>query len=93
MAGRRHVLNACVAVALVRGVAMRPNEPTFRVVLPTYNREEIVLDAVNSVLVPAWPDFGLIVVDDLSTDDTQAVLAQIEDTRAMRLASAERSWR
>lgn len=57
------------------------NEPLFSVVLPTYNRAGMVLDAVNSVLAQTYTDFEFIIVDDRSTDDTQAVLAQIKDPR------------
>lgn len=64
-----------------KGVAMGLDEPMFTVVLPTYNRSGMVLDAVNSVLRQTCTDFEFIIVDDRSTDDTQAVLAQIEDCR------------
>jgi len=53
----------------------------FSVVLPTYNRAGIVVDAVRSVLAQTYVDFELIIVDDRSTDDTQAVLAEINDPR------------
>jgi glycosyltransferase involved in cell wall biosynthesis len=53
----------------------------FSVILPTYNRAGTVLEAVASVLAQTRTDFELIVVDDRSTDDTQAVLARIEDPR------------
>jgi glycosyltransferase involved in cell wall biosynthesis len=57
------------------------NEPMFTVVLPTYNRAAVVMDAVLSVLSQTYTDFELIIVDDQSTDDTKAVLGQITDPR------------
>ena len=67
-----------------------PAEPMFSVVLPTYNRARIVMDAVNSVLSQSYTDFEFIIVDDRSTDDTQAVLAQIDDPR-VRVVTNSRS--
>jgi len=60
---------------------MGSDGPLFSVVLPTYNRAGIVMDAIKSVLAQTYADFEFIVVDDRSTDDTQEVLAAIEDPR------------
>lgn len=47
----------------------------FSLVIPTYNRAELVLRTVESVLRQAFTDFEVIVVDDGSTDDTAARFA------------------
>jgi glycosyltransferase involved in cell wall biosynthesis len=49
------------------------------VIIPTYNRCEMVSRAISSVLAQDMKDFHLIVVDDGSTDGTQAVLASFGD--------------
>ena len=49
--------------------------PRFSVVIPTYNRAEILPTAMRSVLAQSDGDFELIVVDDGSTDDTAGVVA------------------
>lgn len=52
---------------------------TFAVVVPTYNRAAYVGDAIDSILAQDTPPEEVIVVDDGSTDDTQAVLARYGD--------------
>lgn len=55
--------------------------PEVSVIIPTYNRCELVVRAVNSVLAQTFSDFECIVVDDGSTDDTSARLREIDDSR------------
>ena len=45
------------------------------VIIPTYNRAGFLAQAIDSVLSQAYANFELIVVDDGSTDETQALLA------------------
>jgi len=44
------------------------------VLIPTYNRREYVVDAIQSVIAQDYADMEIIVVDDGSTDDTVAAL-------------------
>lgn len=57
------------------------SEPPVSVVITTYNRCELVGDAIESVLAQTYSDFELFVVDDASTDDTQAVVESYDDDR------------
>lgn len=44
------------------------------VVIPTYNRADLLGKAIDSVLAQTYPDFELIVADDGSTDHTAALV-------------------
>jgi glycosyltransferase involved in cell wall biosynthesis len=44
------------------------------VVIPSYNRARLVGDAIDSVMTQTWPHVEAIVVDDGSTDDTEAAV-------------------
>ena len=48
--------------------------PEVSVIIPTYNRAAMVVEAVESVLAQEMLDFELIVIDDGSSDDTQEKL-------------------
>jgi len=52
------------------------DHPLVSVIIPTYNRKTLVLEAVESVLQGTFRDFELIVVDDGSTDGTLETLSQ-----------------
>lgn len=47
------------------------------VVIPTYNRSQLLLAAISSVLAQSHPPQEIIVVDDCSTDRTTELLEQI----------------
>jgi glycosyltransferase involved in cell wall biosynthesis len=48
-------------------------------IIPTYNRAPLLARAINSALVSALADDEVIVADDASTDNTEAVLAHFGD--------------
>jgi glycosyltransferase involved in cell wall biosynthesis len=51
------------------------------VIIPTYNRAEFLRSAITSVLNQTYQDFEIIVVDDGSTDNMQAVVCGFNDKR------------
>jgi len=55
--------------------------PRFSVVVPTYNRSEVMRRSVASVLGQTYTDFEIIVADDGSTDHTNSVVQSFADNR------------
>jgi glycosyltransferase involved in cell wall biosynthesis len=55
--------------------------PFFSVVIPTYNRSDLVPYAVESVLKQSFADLEVLVSDNGSTDDTAEVIGRIADPR------------
>lgn len=51
------------------------------VIIPNYNRENLIIRAVNSVLNQSYQDIEVIVVDDCSTDNSLKMLDKIKDVR------------
>lgn len=55
--------------------------PFFSVVIPLYNRADIVGDTIRSVQAQDWQDFEIVVIDDGSRDDPAPVIEAIGDPR------------
>lgn len=49
--------------------------PSVSVVMPAYNAQDYIKDAIDSVLSQSYEDFELIIVDDGSTDNTKDIIA------------------
>lgn len=60
---------------------MAESTPTVSVIIPTYNRERLLPKAIESVLAQSFSDFELLIIDDGSTDNTQAVIEGFNHTQ------------
>lgn len=59
----------------------KPSMPKFSVIIPLYNKEQYIKNTIDCVLSQTVTDFELIVIDDGSTDNGQAVVKSINDSR------------
>lgn len=55
--------------------------PLFSVIIPTYNRADLVMNTIRSICKQSFRDFELIVIDDGSTDNTDELIKTIDDSR------------
>jgi len=60
---------------------MHETSPFFSVILPVYNREKLILRAVESVCNQQFQSWELLIIDDASTDETWNVVQSIQDSR------------
>jgi glycosyltransferase involved in cell wall biosynthesis len=70
-------------------IAIMNSDPLVSVIIPTYNRAGIILRTIDNVFQQTYRKLELIIVDDGSTDDTQAKLRQYgERIRVITQANA-----
>lgn len=60
--------------------------PTISVLLPVYNAQNTLREAIDSILNQSFNDFELIVLNDGSTDDSEAIIKSYSDPRIRYLA-------
>lgn len=48
-------------------------------IIPTYNRADLLERAVKSIFRQGYPSIEIIIIDDKSTDDTKAVVKSLQD--------------
>ena len=54
--------------------------PKFSIIIPTYNRAQLITTAIDSILGQTYNNYEIIVVDDGSIDNTEEVLRQYSGT-------------
>ena len=63
--------------------------PRVSVVMPVYNSEKYVKDAIESILQQTYKDLEIIVINDCSKDKSAEVIKQIEDDRIVFVNNEE----
>lgn len=51
------------------------------IIIPTYNRADLIVKTIETVIKQTYHNFEIIVVDDGSTDNTEDVISKINDNR------------
>jgi len=59
----------------------RQYNPEISVVMPVYNAEKYVKEAIDSIINQSFTDFECIIVDDGSTDKTKEIIRSYDDKR------------
>jgi glycosyltransferase involved in cell wall biosynthesis len=67
------------------------SQPFFSVVIPTYNRADLLSVTVESVLGQQFGDFEILVVDNCSTDHTEQVMQGYTTDKRVRYIRNERN--
>jgi glycosyltransferase involved in cell wall biosynthesis len=60
---------------------MHNDSPSVTVLMPAYNAEHYIAQAIRSVLRQTFVDFELLIVDDGSTDNTAKIVQSFKDSR------------
>ena len=55
---------------------MRDNQPLVSIIMPVYNCEKYISEAIESVLSQSYQNWELLIVDDGSTDNTAEVMRE-----------------
>lgn len=56
-------------------------QPRVSIIIPTYNREDLIILAIESILKQTYQDFEILVIDDASTDKTAEVIREINQSK------------
>jgi glycosyltransferase involved in cell wall biosynthesis len=67
------------------------DQPFFTVVIPTYNRADLIGKTLDTVFAQTFKSFEIVVVDNCSTDDTQARLAPLVAAGKLRFIRHDRN--
>ena len=58
----------------------KPLDGLVSIIIPTYNRRDLLEAAVDSCVEQTWPNIEIVIVDDGSTDDTADYLETLPET-------------
>ena len=74
------------------------NSPAISVLIPLYNAEKFIAQAIESVLNQTYTDFELIIVDNCSTDRSVEIARNYESDKRVKIfendenIGAVRNW-
>jgi glycosyltransferase involved in cell wall biosynthesis len=64
----------------------------FKIIIPTYNSEKWIKKCIDSVLSQTYKDFMLVLVDDMSTDNTVNLIKEYNDERIYLIRLEEKRY-
>lgn len=69
---------------------MKETPAKVTILMPAYNAEKYVADAIESVLQQSFADFKLLIINDGSTDQTQNIIHSFSDKRIQLIDQSHR---
>jgi glycosyltransferase involved in cell wall biosynthesis len=60
---------------------MSDRQPRVTVLMPVYNAQKYLRDAIDSILRQSYRDYEFIIIDDYSTDDSVKIIKSYSDSR------------
>lgn len=69
-------------------------KPKISVIMPNYNGEKFIAEAIESILNQTFTDFEFIIIDDCSTDDSWKIIQEYtkKDERIIALKNEKNLW-
>lgn len=77
-------------IGQAEGTKKRKDTPLVSVIMPVYNGQRYLKEAVDSILSQTYANFEFIIVNDCSTDGTKNILESYDDKR-MRILNNKRN--
>ena len=53
---------------------MKTSDPLVTVLMPVYNGEKYLSEAINSILYQTYENFEFLIIDDFSTDGSREII-------------------
>jgi glycosyltransferase involved in cell wall biosynthesis/radical SAM superfamily enzyme YgiQ (UPF0313 family)/ADP-heptose:LPS heptosyltransferase len=75
--GKRYGTPYIAIIPYVEG----PDYPLVSVIMPAYNAQQYIAEAIESVLIQSYRNFELVIVDDGSTDRTKEIVTGFKDEK------------
>ena len=55
------------------------NNPLVSIIMPSFNREDLVAETLDSILAQSYQNWECVIVDDGSTDNTKNIIQEYVD--------------
>lgn len=64
----------------------------FKVIIPNYNSEKYIKNCIESILNQTFIDFEIVIVDDMSTDNSVEIIRSFDDKRVKLIENIEKRY-
>jgi glycosyltransferase involved in cell wall biosynthesis len=67
-------------------------DPFFSIVIPTYNRADLIMETLDSVFAQTYTNYEVLVVDNCSTDNTALLLQPLINENKIKFIKHDRNY-